>query len=113
MVIYSAYTTLIDFLLESKMCITNGRITPELDDFTSKERSVVDYIIVPHDMLLQCSRSEVTRVNTLMNEFNLFGLIGNRCKPPDHALLVLACSLHFQFQHDENDLLSATVQQQI
>ena len=28
---------LIDFLLETKMCITNGRISPELNGFTSKD----------------------------------------------------------------------------
>ena len=33
---------LIDFLLERKMCVLNGRISTEFDDYTSKGTSVVD-----------------------------------------------------------------------
>jgi hypothetical protein len=44
----------IDFLLESKMCILNGRVYPENDNFTcvrTTGRSVVDYICTFHDNL--------------------------------------------------------------
>ena len=36
------------------MCVLNGRITPEFDNFTSistKGNAVVDYMWVPHDIL--------------------------------------------------------------
>ena len=45
---------LIEFLEESKMCIANGRFNSGEDDFTCRTcrgLSVVDYFIVPHDML--------------------------------------------------------------
>ena len=41
----------IEFLQESCMCVTNGRITPEFDNMTSvspKGQAVVDYISVPN-----------------------------------------------------------------
>ncbi len=47
----------IDFILESKMCILNGRVCPENDNFTSVRtlgRSVVDYICTFHDNLSNC-----------------------------------------------------------
>ena len=45
---------LVDFLIESKLCIFKGRISPENNDYTnlsSRGTSVVDYIIVPHDKI--------------------------------------------------------------
>ena len=42
---------LIEFLIESKMCLCNGRISPEKDNYTiihPRGKSVIDYIIVPH-----------------------------------------------------------------
>ena len=39
------------------MCITNGRVTPEHDDFTfmsARGKSVVDYFIVPHEQINDC-----------------------------------------------------------
>ena len=82
-----------DFLLKTKMCTTNGRISPELNDFTSKDRAVVDYIIVPHDFIDNCVKCEVRPTNDLLEKYNLFSLIGLGCKAPDHALITLTCHI--------------------
>ncbi len=53
-VIHGHREAMIDFLKDSKMCILNGRLRPENDNFTylsDKGRSVVDYIVTPHDCL--------------------------------------------------------------
>ncbi len=49
-VIHGHGEAMIDFLKHSKMCILNGRLSPENDNFTylsDKGRSVVDYIVPP------------------------------------------------------------------
>ena len=49
---------LIDFLLESRLCIVNGRVNKENDNYTcisAKGKSVVDYIIVPHNDIKHCT----------------------------------------------------------
>ena len=82
----------IDFLLESKMCLVNGRISPENNDFTNvskKGKSVVDYIVVPHENLSSCVHFSVTSCNDILSDFNLVHLIGNNSKVPDHSLLSL------------------------
>ena len=79
----------IDFLLECKLCIVNGRVSPEFENFTSKGRSVVDYICVQHNCIDKCIAFRVHDTNQLLSDFHLQGLIGDGCKPPDHALLEL------------------------
>ena len=69
------------------MCVVNGRVTPEFDDFTSKGTSVVDYICVPQDCIDNCIKFQVHNTNDLISTFNLQGLLCDGCKPPDHALL--------------------------
>ena len=43
-----------DFILEYKMIVVSGRVTPEFDDFTSKGPSFVEYICVPQDWISKC-----------------------------------------------------------
>ena len=48
---------LIEFLLESRMCILNGRYDPQHDKYTSQSpsgKSVVDYIITCHENINNC-----------------------------------------------------------
>ncbi len=86
--------SLLEFLMDTKMCIVNGRITPENNDYTfisTRGKSVVDYFIVPTDMLNKCIKFEVSRSRELINKYcnvadvdlNLQGCI------PDHSLLML------------------------
>ena len=48
---------LIDFLIESKMCVCNGRVTPEFDNYTfihTRGKSVIDYFMIPIESLCNC-----------------------------------------------------------
>ena len=50
---------LIEFLHETKMCVLNGHISPENNDYTfisSRGKSVVDYIITEHNTLSYCQK---------------------------------------------------------
>ncbi len=44
----------IDFMQDAKLCVLNGRLNPEIDNYTCISprgaASVVDYIITPHDV---------------------------------------------------------------
>ena len=89
----------VDFMLESKMCIVNGRVTAENDGFTSKGRSVVDYICVPHECVTNCVHFGVHNTKDLITKLNLQGLIGEGCKPPDHTVLELNYITDFTDEH--------------
>ena len=59
-----------EFLLESKCCVTNSRITTENDNFTfasTRGRSVVDYVITPHDCLNQVKECHVDLCSNIIN----------------------------------------------
>ena len=94
----------IDFLLESKMCLVNGRISPENNDFTNvskKGKSLVDYIVVPHENLSSCVHFSVTSCNDILSDFNLVHLIGNNSKVPDHSLLSLTVETSMVITNDK------------
>ncbi len=81
---------LIDFMQDAKLCILNGRISPEIDNYTCispRGASVVDYIITPHDVYYKCPTLNIYIMTELMDKCNLSLLIGNRCKSPDHSIL--------------------------
>ena len=82
---------LIDFLKEVKFCVTNGRVSPHLDNFTSpaKGAAVVDYILVPQDSLSYCSKCAVTLVSDIIDEYNLISLLSSSSKQPDHSVVSL------------------------
>ena len=86
----------IEFVKDAKLCILNGRITPEFDDYTcvsGKGASIVDYIMTRHNTLHNCKKSEVKLVSDLTNQFNLYKMISGKSKPPDHSLLMLTLCL--------------------
>ena len=67
----------IEFLMECKMCITNGRITPEHDGFTSistRGKAVVDYIAISQENISNCLKCEVRNATSLIEELNLHPL---------------------------------------
>ena len=91
----------IDFLLENNLCILNGRLTPELDDFTSisvRGKAVVDYFVTRHDCFESFSKAHVSTTTGLLDKFNLYDLIDNNCKPPDHS--VISVILDYTALHD-------------
>ncbi|CAG2190911.1 HMGCR [Mytilus edulis] len=72
------------------MCVLNGRIDVQKDNFTyisGRGKSVVDYICVPHDVLEQLVSFEVITTCSIVEQSNLFSLLGERSKVPDHSVL--------------------------
>ena len=102
---------LIEFLIDGKLCVLNGRFNPQYDNFTCvshKGKSVVDYIITPHDCLNKCSDFKVLLTNDIIDKNSLHSYIHSRCKPPDHS--VLHCT--FQTMHSvlyEDDCINETM----
>ena len=52
-------------------------------------KTVVDYIITPHDCFTCCKNLKVDLVNDIIDSYKLTELIGERCRPPDHSVLTL------------------------
>ena len=76
-----------------KLCTLNGRITPELDNFTfvnAMGNSVLDYIITEHKSINHCLKCAVHTVNDKVsgNE-ELKSLLLSQYKAPNHRYLVV------------------------
>ena len=99
---------LLEFMRDMKLCILNGRLDPNRDNFTfhsTRGQSVVDYFIVPHDCISHCRHMKVQLTNTVITNYNLSHLISERCRPPDHSVLTLkfTCSSVCDLEHDKDD----------
>ena len=97
----------IDFLQETKMCILNGRVTSDKNDltFVSKRGSfVVDYIITPHECLDQCVSSRVDRVNDILEKYNLYSMLSNVCKAPDHSVVTITIRCNIDVSTEEHEV---------
>jgi hypothetical protein len=73
----------IEFLQESKMCVCNGRVTDEHNNFTSissRGRAVVDYIAVKHSGIVNCLKSQVLTPVQVVGMVNMEGALSSRCK---------------------------------
>jgi hypothetical protein len=80
----------IELLIDSKMCVLNGRFAN--DNFTSistKGPSVVDYFMVPHESVMKCKSLNIETCSDFINNHNLQGLLNSRCKAPDHSILTV------------------------
>ena len=93
------------------MCVLNGRLNNDSVNFTcisSKGKSVVDYINTPHDCFNSCDDFKVETVIDLLEQYNIFGMIGDRCKPPDHSLLSVNFASSYNISNknvnDEGDI---------
>ena len=87
---YGHAEVFVDFLIENKLCILNGRITPEYDNYTSvsvRGKAVVDYVISKQDCLELFKEFKVLTTTNLIDNFDIYHLITNNCKPPDHSIL--------------------------
>ncbi len=69
---------LTEFLIESKMCVFNGRVTPQHDNYTfvhTRDKSIIDYIIVSIETIKQCvefkDNTSRDMVNTYCNNVDL------------------------------------------
>ncbi len=83
--------SLIAFLLQTNMCILNGRVDPLMDNFTSishRGKAVVDYILVP-----QCQLPYITSfsVNTMSDLTDKYDLPQETSRVSDHS--ILSCTI--------------------
>ena len=81
---------LIEFLQESAMCLLNGRLNVQHDDYTlsaTRGKSVVDYIMVTHQQLGVCTDFSVTSCYDVVNELHLAELIGPKSRLSYHAII--------------------------
>ncbi len=85
----------IEFLIENKICVLNGRFDENKDNFTStgRGRSVVDYIFCPHDKFECCSNFTVNTCKDLVGKYGLQALVHDRSKPPDHSLIQITIQI--------------------
>lgn len=92
----------LEFLNDSRCCVLNGRYGNESNEYTyysTRGKSVVDYICVPHDIFKQCKNFRITNCKDLIEEFNLFRLLGEKSKSPDHALLSFELAINAEIPH--------------
>ena len=99
---------LIDFLKDGQLCIVNGRVNPENDNFTfvdpGRGSAVVDFLIVPYCNLKSITDFHVHLARELMTNCNVDG-----CTLTDHSLLEFTINPHYSIQqahmdeYDESD----------
>ena len=61
----------LSFLGGTKFCTVNGRVDTDQDNFTcvsTRGKSVVDYMCVPHDCLRMCTSISVSFMSSLMED---------------------------------------------
>jgi len=94
---------LLEFLVESNMCVLNGRNTSK-NDYTSistKGCAVVDYCIIPHYNLDCFIDLMVTRSNELVHSLhNIVGTIP--ASVPDHSVLTWTFQIEMKRDNVEN-----------
>ena len=72
--------SLVEFLKDTKLNIINGRISTESDNFTcinNHGKSVVDYMMIPHDCINYCSSFKVETMSDLLFKYNLYSFISH------------------------------------
>ena len=97
----------VDFLIDLKMCVLNGRFFEGCDNFTSvstRGRSIVDYSTVPHDCFNSCENFEVISPTSIINEHKLQPLLGDRSRIPDHNFLRFTYKYTTSFSENEYDI---------
>lgn len=92
--------SLIDFLIDAKCCIANGRISQESSNkFTFhsvRGLSLVDYILVPHDNLVLCDNFNIESCTDIISKLQIQQLVSPQSRIPDHALLSMHVKLNFR-----------------
>ena len=86
---------LIDFLIDAKCCVVNGRGDTQCDNFTSilssKGRSVVDYILAPYSQLNDITDFKVITMTECIDVYSV--PMSARAKLPDHSLVTCTVNL--------------------
>ena len=88
---------LLSFVNDIRGCILNGRITPELNDYTSvtshKGCAVVDYCIARQHDLDQITMLNVQSCAELINVSKWHTMVNDRSRIPDHNLIMMKVEL--------------------
>ena len=97
-------SALIDFLLDAKMCVCNGRFDHQNDNWTCIKwngTSVVDYFIVTIDCLKKCTAFEIFTAREMINKYCSIDAddINLSYSIPDHSVLLLTVSVLSYEQH--------------
>ena len=77
----------VEFLQEAKIGVVNGRVTPDLDNFTSvssKGSAVVDYMLTGYETLPKAESCTVTPMLTLVEDLN----ISHVGRISDHSVMI-------------------------
>ena len=75
---------LIEFLVDCNLCMLNGRKgSHDFTNISCKGKSVVDYVIIPHEQLNNIIDFKVHTMSSLISDLNLYGFMS----VPDHSLL--------------------------
>lgn len=103
---------LLDFLIESRMVVTNGRVqgTNNFTSISVKGKSVVDYFVVPIENVSMCSSFNVLPVTEIMHHNNLETFISEWCRPPDHSVFKVGSPLD---DDDADDIINDTREQNL
>ena len=83
-----------DFLKSVNCCLLNGRVTPDLDNFTCishKGRSVVDYMFVPYENIDNIEQFAVLPITELSSKFDIHADRGK----PNHSILCAELTVSF------------------
>ena len=102
---------LLDFLIQTKCCVINGRVDPLKDGFTSvstKGKAVVDYIITRHDALHYVRSFSVRNVSDIINELNIQDLAHGRVS--EHAFLGISISAHTHGTENDRNMIEKNSQ---
>ena len=87
---YNGYGKLFcDFLIDTSCCILNGRNIIQ-NDFTylsKRGSSVVDYTVIPYELMDSFDSFKVIRVTSLSQSIDATGKYDLRTILPDHSLL--------------------------
>ncbi|XP_046584407.1 uncharacterized protein LOC124291463 [Haliotis rubra] len=99
---------LIDFLVGINFCMLNGRYETG-NNFTyisPQGRSVVDYVLVPHEQIPLISDFQVLPISSIIDQYNA----DVPCSLPDHSILQYTLDLSgFVTPHDDVAPLSSDV----
>ena len=104
---------LIEFVKDMKLCIINGRVSPENGNFTcvsTRGRSVVDYFLTEQCSLNTCAEFKVFNTLDLLNLFFLQDLVSTVCKPPDHSVIWLKVNISSYGVKETESILSENTQ---
>ena len=77
----------LDFLIEARMAVTNGRVQGrnEFTTFSARGKAVVDYFALPHENIANCISCDVYPVSEIATDSSVHSLISERSKLSDHS----------------------------